>query len=206
MTYARRTFLTFDDGPDPVVTDRILSTLDINGIRATFFVIGRAAARHPEIVQRVHSAGHGVGNHSFHHWHMAALSESEMESEILQTDEIIRTFTGEAKLFRPPYDSYSSGVHAVVKRLGYRTVLWNVDTDDWQPIRQPDKWVAPSLERVSAREWNSIVVCHDIHATTADHLQTFIDGVKRMPNMRFGEPSDLADLATASREDGADVP
>ncbi|HEX6423713.1 MAG TPA: glycosyltransferase [Acidimicrobiales bacterium] len=130
--------LTFDDGPDPVWTPKILDVLHEHGVPATFFVTGEQSVRHPEIVDRLVDEGHAVGNHTFSHpW----LTPENARQEVVTTDRIIRSTTGvETNLFRMPYDGDragslgSEGINAMieVQRLGYLISLDDFDTTDWR--------------------------------------------------------------------------
>lgn len=136
---AHRTIsLTFDDGPDPVWTPKILDILHEHGVPATFFVTGEQTVRYPEIVDRLVDEGHAVGNHTFSHpW----LTPENADDELITTDRVIRSTTGvETTLFRMPYDGDrsgtlgSEGINAMLEaqRLGYDISLDDFDTTDWR--------------------------------------------------------------------------
>src|SRR5690606_9438289 len=100
----RRVWLTFDDGPHPEHTPRVLDTLKAHGVHATFFVIGRMVERNgTDLLKRARDEGHCIGNHSETHPRLTRLSEDEVRREVLRTDERIAEFLGEPKVFRPPY-------------------------------------------------------------------------------------------------------
>lgn len=130
--------LTFDDGPDPVWTPKILDLLHENGVPATFFVTGEQSVRHPEVVDRLVEEGHAVANHTFSHpW----LTPENAQQELVTTDRILRATTGaETRLFRMPYDGDragslgSEGINAMLEaqRLGYLISLDDFDTTDWR--------------------------------------------------------------------------
>jgi cellulose synthase/poly-beta-1,6-N-acetylglucosamine synthase-like glycosyltransferase/peptidoglycan/xylan/chitin deacetylase (PgdA/CDA1 family) len=136
-TAAHKTIsLTFDDGPDPTWTPRILDLLARHRVQSTFFVTGSAAVRHPEIMVRLRHEGHAVGNHTFTHPH---LTPERAKQELVLTDRIIRATTGVGtSLFRLPYDGdigkvTKSGINTVlaVQQLGYTISLSDFDTRDW---------------------------------------------------------------------------
>ena len=85
---------------------------------------------------------------------------------------------------RPPYGAHNRQVDAIVTEFGYRTILWNVDTLDWDKQYQPDKWVHMGWTRIRARE-PAPVLNHDIHKTTADHLDTFVAGIEAWGRIEF---------------------
>jgi peptidoglycan/xylan/chitin deacetylase (PgdA/CDA1 family) len=183
-------WLTFDDGPHPKQTDRVLKTLDKFGIKATFFVVGENADKQKQLVKKAYDAGHRIGNHSFTHPDLTKLSDAEVRSEIARTHDIISDYLGRDWIFRPPYGAHNARVDKVVAALGYRLVLWNVDTLDWSADYQPDKWVQHGIDQIRARD-QSRVLNHDIHETTADNLEMFIDRIKQLGGVTFKSPSTL---------------
>ena len=129
--------LTFDDGPDPVWTPKILDVLHEHGVPATFFVTGEQSVRHPEVVDRLVTEGHAVGNHTFSH---PLLTSENARQELVTTDRIIRATTGvETTLVRIPYGDTSGAlgderINAMLEaqRLGYMISIEDFDTTDWQ--------------------------------------------------------------------------
>ena len=101
--------LTFDDGPDPILTPPLLDVLRDHGIRATFFVIGEKAERYPGIVRRMAAEGHCVGNHSFLHGEPSSISASQLCQEVRRTAKLLAGLLGhEVRLFRPPHGNVSA--------------------------------------------------------------------------------------------------
>lgn len=124
--------LTFDDGPDVTFTPKILDILKENNTKATFFVLGKRAKAHPEIVKRIVQEGHAIGNHSWDHPNLGKLSANEINSEIQRTDNILFYLLGyHPALVRPPYGAADLGVIREVGSMGYKIVQWSVDTRDW---------------------------------------------------------------------------
>jgi peptidoglycan/xylan/chitin deacetylase (PgdA/CDA1 family) len=124
--------LTFDDGPHPRTTTALLDALRGGGARATFFVWGAHAARHPGLLRAVLAAGMWVGNHTYTHPDLTRLRGAAVSSEIVRTQRTVRRITGRAPtLFRPPFGRTSVRVRAAAQRLGLTEVLWTVDTRDW---------------------------------------------------------------------------
>ncbi|MCX7645356.1 MAG: polysaccharide deacetylase family protein [Rhodobacteraceae bacterium] len=183
-------WLTFDDGPHPRHTPKVLEVLSAHGVRATFFMIGRNARLYPGIVERVAREGHGIANHSWSHPNLAKLPADRVRAEIRQTETVLSPHMGARRLFRPPYGAHNATVDAVVASLGYRTILWNVDTLDWSRAYQPDRWVDHGLAQIAARP-SSLVLAHDIHKTTAAHLDSFLRRIKAIRGATFGKPDAL---------------
>ena len=174
--------ITFDDGPDPEWTPKILDVLKARGVKATFFVVGEEAERNPEIVRRIVAEGHEIGNHSFTHPNLAESPASIIRLELNATQRLIESLTGRSTaLFRPPYNADSRPALleelvpiAVAQSLGYLTVLEDIDPKDWQT---PDK--AELLARVKAgRNDGSILLLHDgggDRSATVDALPAILD-------------------------------
>jgi peptidoglycan-N-acetylglucosamine deacetylase len=180
----KQVWLTFDDGPHPVRTAKVLEVLSVHGISACFFLIGKNAALYPALVERMVREGHRVCNHTYTHPQLTKLTAVQVQQELKRTEQALGAHLKSPKLFRPPFGAHNATVDSVVASLGYRTILWNVDTVDWNKAYQPDKWVTHGLAQIKARS-SSVVLNHDIHATTAAHLDTFIRKIKRLGNVTF---------------------
>ena len=125
-------YLTFDDGPTPAWTPRVLALLARYQARATFFVLGRSAAAHPELVRQEFAAGHGVGNHTWSHRRLTNLSGAQLVAEVNATSTAIRQITGApVRCLRPPFATVDAASAEQVRALGLRLVLWDIDTNDW---------------------------------------------------------------------------
>lgn len=121
--------LTFDDGPHPEYTPRILDLLAEHDARATFFMVGKAARRHPEIAARAVAEGHTVANHGWDHASMPLLTPSARRLQVTWTQEALPA--GAARLFRPPWGHQSLGSRLTLWRLGFPVVAWSVMAEDW---------------------------------------------------------------------------
>lgn len=149
--------LTFDDGPHPELTPRILQTLRFHGAKATFFVLGKNAAAHPEIVRQILSDGHSLGNHSFDHPLMVFRSPSFVEDQIRKTSETIEEIAGQrTTLFRPPYGYCGPLLARTARRLNHRIVFWSMDPRDWNNAASGR--IANNVCRATR---GSIVLLHD---------------------------------------------
>jgi nucleoside-diphosphate-sugar epimerase/peptidoglycan/xylan/chitin deacetylase (PgdA/CDA1 family) len=125
--------LTFDDGPDPVHTPRILDILRDHAVKATFFVVGGAAEQHPDLVLRMKEEGHDIGNHSYSHPHFNRLSWSGAIREISMTRWVLNQILGEeCNLFRPPHGKLSLRSLVSAWATGQQVVMWNVDLKDYR--------------------------------------------------------------------------
>lgn len=120
-------YLTFDDGPDPKWTPNVLDVLAANGAHATFFMIGQSAAQHPDLVSRVRAGGNAVGNHTWSHPTLTAMSADNARDQVTRTSATL----GGTSCARPPYGTTNATVGGIYASLGQRQLLWDVDTRDW---------------------------------------------------------------------------
>lgn len=166
--------LTFDDGPHYKYTGEILDILAEYDIKATFFVIGKLAELHPELVIRELTEGHEVAGHTWSHPHLAGISEEMLISEINATEELLFEIAEyRPRLFRPPEGKCGDIVRKVAGKLDYEVVLWTVDTKDWAHTPS-DKIVECVMNNTKS---GSIILCHDFIGTnspTPDALRSFI--------------------------------
>ncbi len=121
--------LTFDDGPNPEVTPRLLDILEGHNAHGTFFMVGRLAQRHPDLVTRVAEAGHAIGNHSWDHSSLPLLTGRERRKQIRACKKAIAVHGH--RLLRPPYGHQSRASHLDAFLLGYDVVTWDVVAEDW---------------------------------------------------------------------------
>jgi peptidoglycan/xylan/chitin deacetylase (PgdA/CDA1 family) len=176
----RKIYLTFDDGPHPINTSKLLDELKQTGVRATFFVIGKnlETPRGKELMQRAAAEGHQIGNHTYSHPHLTELSQNQIREEILKTESLIGGASKRVKLFRPPHGEHNALVDQVAQELGYTLVLWNVDTRDWRPEWE-GRWVEHAMAQIMMREL-SIVVAHDRLTTTVAEVGSLIAKIRKL--------------------------
>lgn len=162
-------YLTFDDGPHPLHTPRLLDQLARLRIRATFFVVGRQVVRHPELIRRMADEGHAVANHSFLHTDLRLLSPAEAVWSAQALREELRPLLGsrQTRLYRPPRGKIGAAQAIGLWRAGYTIVLWSADARDWacdgvEPVRQ---WA-----RSHPFRGGDIVLMHDRLPFAADVL------------------------------------
>lgn len=127
--------LTFDDGPHPRLTPIILDILKEYGIRATFFIVGENAEYYPDVVRRIRDEGHEIGNHTYSHVQTTKVTASGLEEELLKCESAIGGISDtRPRLFRPPQGSIDPNLGNLCSALGYRVVLWSIDTRDWDHV------------------------------------------------------------------------
>ncbi|WP_165964307.1 polysaccharide deacetylase family protein [Actinomadura sp. KC216] len=163
--------LTFDDGP-AASTSELLDILAARRVKATFFVIGKNVAEHPDLVRRERAAGHEIADHSYTHANLGRASKKKIRSELTRTQDAIRRASGVTPtMLRPPYGSTSKRLAEVTREMGLAQVLWTVDPQDWDSRDTQD------VERrvLEAAKPGYIVLMHDIHRTTVRAVPKIID-------------------------------
>lgn len=148
----RKVYLTFDDGPIPEATPFILETLKERGIKATFFMVGENAFRHPELLERVKAEGHAIGNHTYNHMGGAKHSINTYMENIRKADAILHTH-----LFRPPHGWMRISQYAWLSRK-YKVVMWDLVTRDYSRLLTADD-VVNNIKRYARN--GSIITFHD---------------------------------------------
>lgn len=168
--------LTFDDGPESIVTPQILDILDDYDIKATFFVLGQNAARFEDVLKDIYDRGHEIGNHSWSHKYLPKISKSSKENEILKTEQLLVDVLGDyTSIFRPPYGAVKAQDKQLIDSLGYKIVNWSVDTRDWAGTsgEQIMKYVKQQLKP------GGIILMHNSgNANTVKILPTMIEWVR----------------------------
>jgi peptidoglycan-N-acetylglucosamine deacetylase len=178
----KRVTLSFDNGPDPEVTPRVLDLLSERGILTTFFVLGdklRDPGRRA-LCERAQAEGHWIGNHTFNHITPLgrARHSGAPELEIGRTQALISDLAHPEKLFRPFGGGgilndglFSPGALDLLQREGFTCVTWNVVPRDWE---DPENWVEVAMDQCAGEDW-PLVVLHDLQTTAMDRLDDFLD-------------------------------
>jgi peptidoglycan/xylan/chitin deacetylase (PgdA/CDA1 family) len=160
--------LTFDDGPDPVTTPKVLDSLDKFGARATFFVIGNKIAGHEAILRRMQTAGDEIGNHSWSHPDFTKLTPEERIEQINKTQAALTSAgLSTARMFRPPYGALTAEIR---RTLPLPIALWNVDPKDWH--ESSEKILTANI--ISKARPGAIIVMHDTHPDTVEALDKIV--------------------------------
>jgi peptidoglycan-N-acetylglucosamine deacetylase len=151
-------YLTFDDGPDPEWTPRVLDLLAATRTRASFFVIGLNARHSPALVRRAAAEGHTIGNHTFSHRHPWIMSADEARREVMNGTHAIAEILGQLPLFyRPPHGRARRCMTEAAAACGQMQVLWDHSAVDWGPLGSATR-IDKRLARVVPGE---IVLMHD---------------------------------------------
>jgi peptidoglycan/xylan/chitin deacetylase (PgdA/CDA1 family) len=185
--------ITFDDGPHPQNTPRLLDMLRARNIKATFYVIGRSVELYPQVVRRTVAEGHEIGNHSHTHRLLSKLGDDELRQEMARCRDAVGRAAGvQPRTMRPPYGGLLQRQRELVHaEYGYPTILWSCDPLDW---KRPGASVVSSriLAGTSA---GGIVLAHDLHAQTVDAMPAAFDGLLRR-GFKFVTVSQLLAMKT----------
>ena len=164
---------TFDDGPDPENTPRLLDILSARGVKATFYLIGEPVTRHPDVVRRARDEGHEIGSHTWSHRFLTTQTGHSIADELTTTHEAIEQAIGiPPATLRPPYGAVTEAMSRWIDhQFGYPTVLWSVSARDWD-----DPGTEVITDRlVSLTTPGSIVLNHDIYTPTVDAMAATLD-------------------------------
>ena len=174
-------YLTFDDGPTPEITEKVLEILDKHHIKATFFCIGDNVRKHPEIVQKILSKQHAVGNHTYSHlkgWNTPTktyISNTEACRMKLNSQFTIKN----SQIFRPPYGKITPWQSYKLRKLGYKIIMWDVVSKDYNASISAEMCYENVIQNVSS---GSIIVFHDSHKAkenVLNSLEKTIETLKR---------------------------
>ena len=169
--------ITFDDGPHPKNTPRLLDMLRERNVKATFYVIGRNVDLYPNVLRRTVSEGHEIGNHTYNHPILSKLGDSTVRDELTKCrDAVARAAGVKPRTLRPPYGALLQRQREWIHReLEYPTIMWSVDPLDW---KRPGASVVTS-RILSNTTPGAIVLAHDLHASTVDAMPATLDGLLR---------------------------
>ena len=172
-----RVALTFDDGPLPGMTDKILDVLNSHNVKATFFCIGHRVQKNPEIVERIDREGHLIGNHTFWHGPLFDLkSSSMMTKELADTDAVLtKVISRRPRFFRPPYGVTNPMLSKAVRRRNYTVIGWSIRSFD-SVTRDPEKLYRRITRRIGAGD---VVLLHDYSESMLAILPRIIEHVQQ---------------------------
>ena len=185
-------YLTFDAGYENGCTQQILDTLKKHEVKAAFFLVGNYIEKNADLVRRIVSEGHTVGNHTMHHYDMSKLSDkAAFSKELTDLESLYKETTGQEmpKFYRPPQGIYSEENLKMAQELGYQTVFWSLAYVDWNNDAQPTREQA--FQKLLPRTHNgAVVLLHSTSKTNAEILDELLTKWKEM-GYRFGTVEEL---------------
>ncbi|HTX76831.1 MAG TPA: polysaccharide deacetylase family protein [Terracidiphilus sp.] len=156
--------LTFDDGPNPAWTPRLLELLAKHDVKATFFLVGKFASEESVLARYIANGGHAIGNHSWNHPNLARTPAARVREELRNTKDALEQIVGKpVTLFRPPYGARRPYVLRVAREMGMTPVMWNAMTNDWEE-RSAERIAETLAARVKATQRRgraANIVLHD---------------------------------------------
>lgn len=168
--------LTFDDGPNPELTPKVLRILKSYNAKATFFMIGARVETDADTAKLVVKAGHEVGNHTQMHMNLTHLDEKQLEEEIGTANETIKNALAVTPRFmRPPGGNYNAQVVNMANQMNLTVALWSVNTSDFSKD-EPKQIAASVLKKVEA---GSVILMHDSVDSTIQALPNILAGLKK---------------------------
>jgi peptidoglycan/xylan/chitin deacetylase (PgdA/CDA1 family) len=176
-TGRRAVALTFDDGPDPDVTPRLLDLLRRYGVQATFFIAGVRAERHPELIRGILSRGHTLGNHSYHHDPLLMLrSRAKLQEEVARTQDLLAAFAVRPLTFRPPVGITNPRLPGVLKALGMYCVTFSCRAFD-RGNRRIAGLAAIILKKVRPGD---ILLLHDVTPRGGEGMEDWLTEMEQI--------------------------
>jgi peptidoglycan/xylan/chitin deacetylase (PgdA/CDA1 family) len=165
--------MTFDDGPHPSLTPKLLDILKERNIKCTFFLIGNLVKIYPAIVRRIIAEGHEIGNHTWTHCSLTSRSDEQIRSELKKSEDAVYEVAGvRPHLMRPPYGAINTRIKDLMfSEFGYSTIMWSVDPQDW---RRPGV-AAVTSRLVNGAHPGAIMLSHDIHPPTITAMPAMFD-------------------------------
>jgi peptidoglycan/xylan/chitin deacetylase (PgdA/CDA1 family) len=161
--------LTFDDGPHPVYTEKLLDELRKRNVKVTFFVTGENASANPELIKQMSQDGHLIGNHTYSHLQLTSYNRDKFRDELVKTNNVIYEATGQEVCYvRPPYGTWDKKLEA---ELNMFPVLWNIDTLDWCS-NNPSVIASRALKNIGE---NDIILMHDYYSTSVTAALIVVD-------------------------------
>jgi len=194
----RKLAITFDDGPNPAITPKLLDLLDRYEAKATFFVIGRFVRECPDLVKETAARGHVIGNHTESHANLLKLGPAQITVELRLCHHAIANALGApAKWFRPPYGFRNPWVIPTATSLGCRTAMWTLIPGDW--LERPVEWLVRRMQPIAAHAQRSANGEKQIpRANTALGMTSEGSTTRSLPQAHSGPPQKAAPTIGAS--------
>jgi peptidoglycan/xylan/chitin deacetylase (PgdA/CDA1 family) len=195
----KEVILSFDDGPIPGRTDRVLATLDEFGVKGAFMMVGEMAALHPELAKKVAMEGNAIGSHTYKHDNLAALTFDMAMAEVMRGETAVTKATGvDVNFFRFPYLADSHKLRAAIAMR--EMVVMDVDVDSKDYFNTTPAAVTKRTLDLLHKRGRGIILMHDIHNRTATMLPTFLAKLEeegyKVVTLKFKKPPAAAVMAS----------
>ncbi|ORX95348.1 glycoside hydrolase/deacetylase, partial [Basidiobolus meristosporus CBS 931.73] len=175
--------LSFDDGPSEH-TAELLDILKAANVKATFLMVGSNVVKFPDVVKRAYQEGHLIAQHTWSHPHLMSISNEQIVAEIRATEEAILNVTGVRPAFvRPPYGEADDRVKAVITAMGYRNLLWNMDTLDWDIVAKNESATLILKSFENALSKGTDLNAHNDPGYISLQHDLYIETVKQVPQI-----------------------
>lgn len=169
----KKVALTFDDGPHPDYTPKLLDGLKERGVHATFFVMGKQAEQYPELIERMAAEGHLIGNHTYSHLQLKQTNREEFKAELTKTSDIVKGITGkELQYVRPPYGTWEK---AFETELNMFPVLWTIDPLDW--CKNDVSCIVQNV--LSKVQEDAVILMHDQYDSSVKAALQIVDALQK---------------------------
>jgi peptidoglycan/xylan/chitin deacetylase (PgdA/CDA1 family) len=176
---ANQLAITFDDGPNPAITPKLLDLLDRHQARATFFVIGRFARENPSLLKEISARGHAIGNHTETHPNLFFLAPAKIREELRRCQDAIANALGSpAQIFRPPFGLRNPWLASATAELNLRTIMWTLLPGDWR--QKSSDWLIQRMAPIAAHAQNAKTLPPDVAG--AGDILCLHDGSHRLQN------------------------
>ena len=215
--------LTFDDGPHKALTPRVLDILDAEKVKGTFFVLGERFAggkSNPAnktsyaILDRMKRSGHTIGSHTYSHLRHPGETDARIKENIFRSNELLKDYlspvlrlpygAGAFKSPSPEVQKKNDYVMSTVKKAGFKHVLWDIDTNDWDPKRRST--ILPTLLEDICKKKGGVILFHDIQANTVDNLQEWIRSIKAQGHQLVGLEKFVPEAAAPFKGENCQLP
>ncbi len=179
---SKKVYLTFDEGYEAGYTEKILEILKQNDVKACFFITAHYVNTAPELVERMISEGHIVGNHTVNHKSMPDLSDEQIKKEVMDLHYALNEkFNYEMKYIRPPKGEFSERTIKITNSLGYKTVMWSFAYEDWNEGNQPDESISKNKILKNLHSGEILL----LHGNSKTNINILDDVIKETKNMGY---------------------
>lgn len=178
---ANKLALTFDDGPNPAITPKLLDLLDRHNAKATFFLVGKYVRESPALAKEISARSHLLGNHTESHPNLFFCGPKETRTELLRCSEAIQQATWvQPRWFRPPFGFRSPWLGAIVQQQQMRMLMWTLIPGDW--FAKPADWLINRMKPIAAHAQNLSHKNNTLQKTSAGDVLCLHDGDYARPN------------------------